>query len=245
MIVVATPPPGISPRPSPTVHSPPIDRTLSVPLNVSGGLSGAMLASISDVHSPTSFCSHSCSFCGSACIAFSFPRCEQPFQAPARPSSNRFSAAGNGPDDEVGLLPRRHGVRQRGVRRLVGQVLLAGEEPQQRPPQLRHVVADRPAQHRVAGFQRVEDRALRRPALDLKLYLALDLRQRPQMIRQHHSNHDSVCTSTDSTDGRWDTIGAHLSPPSADPYTCPPVVPKYTPHGSSASTAIASRSTLT
>jgi len=40
-------------------------------------------------------------------------------------------------------------------------------------------------------------------------------------------------------------MGAQLSPASADAYTCPPVVPKYTPHGSSASTVIASRNTLT
>ena len=41
------------------------------------------------------------------------------------------------------------------------------------------------------------------------------------------------------------TIGDQLSPPSADAYTCPPLVPKYTPHGSRESTDIASRSTLT
>src|SRR6267378_4862575 len=57
--------------------------------------------------------------------------------------------------------------------------------------------------------------------------------------------HASVCTSTESTPGRSRTIGAQLSPASADAYTCPPLVPKYTPHLSSESTAIASRNTFT
>src|SRR3977135_1599109 len=57
--------------------------------------------------------------------------------------------------------------------------------------------------------------------------------------------HASVCTSTESTAGRSRTIGFQLSPASAEAYTCPPVVPKYMPHLSSASTAIASRNTLT
>ena len=110
---------------------------------------------------------------------------------------------------------------------------------------LRDVVADRPAQHRIAGLERVEDRALRDRALDLELHLAVDARQRPQMRREHDSDHGSVWTSTESTAGRSRTMGAQLSPASADAYTCPPVVPKYTPHESSESTAIASRSTLT
>ena len=55
----------------------------------------------------------------------------------------------------------------------------------------------------------------------------------------------SVCTSTLSTAGRSRTIGFQLSPASADAYTCPPVVPKYTPQLSRVSTAMASRSTFT
>ena len=107
------------------------------------------------------------------------------------------------------------------------------------------VVADRPAQHRIAGLERVEDRALRDRTLDVELHLAVDARQRPQMRRKHDSDHGSVWTSTESTAGRSRTMGAQVSPASADAYTCPPVVPKYTPHESSESTAIASRSTLT
>src|SRR5258707_459718 len=57
--------------------------------------------------------------------------------------------------------------------------------------------------------------------------------------------HASVCTSTESPPGRSRTIGAQLSPASAEAYTCPPLVPKYMPHLSSESTAMASRNTLT
>src|SRR5262249_57786111 len=131
------------------------------------------------------------------------------------------------------------------IRRGVGQILLAGEEPHERAAPLRDVVADRAAQHRTAGFEGVEDRTQRRRTLDIEPYLAVNACECSQMGRQHDADHGSVWTSTDNTGGRSRTMGAQLSPASADPYTCPPVVPKYRPHGSSASTAIASRNTLT
>src|SRR5438132_2582311 len=77
------------------------------------------------------------------------------------------------------------------------------------------------------------------------LHLPFDVRQRPEVRREHHADHRSVCTSTESTAGRSRTMGVQLSPASGERYTCPPVVPKYTPHLSSESMAIASRSTLT
>src|SRR5438067_1731175 len=143
---------------------------------------------------------------------------------------------------ETTLAPRDG---ERGIRRLVRQVPLAGEEPQEGPPPLGDVVADRAAQHGIAGLERVQHRAPRDPARDVELHLALHLRQRPQVRRQYHADHRSVWTSTDSTAGRSRTMGAQLSPASADAYTCPPVVPKYTPHGSSESKASASRSRFT
>ena len=63
-------------------------------------------------------------------------------------------------------------------------------------------------------------------AATLQLNLAVNARQPSQMGRQYYPNHDSVWTSTDSTAGRSRTMSAHLSPPSADTYTWPPVVPK-------------------
>src|SRR5215472_7167377 len=107
------------------------------------------------------------------------------------------------------------------------------------------MVADCAAQHRIASLERVDDRALRDWTIDLELHLALNAGQTSQMRRKHDANHGSVWTSTDSTAGRSRAMGAQVSPASADAYTCPPVVPKYTPHLSSKSTAIASRSTFT
>src|SRR2546430_7680171 len=125
------------------------------------------------------------------------------------------------------------------------QIFFASEEPQERPALVRDLVADCAAQHWIPGFESVEHGALRRRTLDLEQHLTLNTRQCPQMWREHNSDHGSVWTSTESTAGRSRTIGAHVSPASADAYTCPPVVPKYTPHESSESTAMASRSTLT
>src|SRR5437763_3745101 len=124
-------------------------------------------------------------------------------------------------------------------------ILFAGEEPQERATLLRGVIADCPLQHRITRLKRVEDRAQRDRTFDLERHVAVYLRQRPQMCREYDSDHFSVCTSTESTAGRSRTIGLQLSPASADAYTCPPVVPKYTPHLSSESTAIASRNTFT
>ena len=126
------------------------------------------------------------------------------------------------------------------------KILLAGEEPHERPALLRDVVADRPAQHRIAGLERVEDRALRdRSPSTSRVTSPLTPASVRRCAGSSTLNHGSVWTSTESTAGRSRTMGAQLSPASADAYTWPPVVPKYTPHESSESTAIASRSTLT
>src|SRR5262249_61119151 len=115
-----------------------------------------------------------------------------------------------------------------------------------RPPLVRGLGANGAAEHRIARLERIEHRALRGRARDVQLDLAVDVGEGPQMRRQHDADgHGSVCTSTATTAGRCSTIGFQLSPASGETYTCPPVVPKYTPQGSSASTAIASRRTLT
>src|SRR5687767_12086210 len=117
----------------------------------------------------------------------------------------------------------------------MGEILLAGKEPDVGPALLRDVVTDSAAQHRKFELEPVEDRSLRHLTLHFELYLAFDPRQRPQMSRKHDSDHGSVCTSTESTGGKSRTIGCQLSPESGDAYTWPPVVPKYTPQDSSES----------
>ena len=98
-------------------------------------------------------------------------------------------AAGDGPNDDERFLPRRDRVGQWSIRRLMGQILLAGEEPQERPALLRDLIADRPTQHRIAGFERVEDRSQRDRAVELKFYFAAHVRQRSEMLREYDSDH--------------------------------------------------------
>jgi len=159
--------------------------------------------------------------------------------------SDKLLAASHGPHDQKWLCAHRDRVGQRGIRWFMRQIPLTGEEPNERPALVRDVVADRPAQHRILGFQCVQDRAQRRRPFNPELDLFADARQHPQMMREYDSDHGRVWTSTDSTAGRSRTMGAQLSPESTEAYTCPPVVPKYTPHESSESTAIALRNTLT
>src|SRR6185369_8037634 len=148
-------------------------------------------------------------------------------------------------DDIKRLGTRRDRGWQRSISRFVRHVFAAGKEPQHRTPLQRDMIANGSTQHRISSFEGIEYRASCHAAFNLKLYIATDARERPQMCRQYNHNHVSVWTSTESTGGRSRTIGVHVSPASGDTYTCPPVVPKYTPHESSESTAIASRSTFT
>ena len=85
------------------------------------------------------------------------------------------------------------------------------------PALRRPVVADRAAQHRVALLERVEHAPQGRLPLDVEAHLAVDARQRPQVLWKSDADHGSVCASTDSTAGRSRTIAVQLSPPSDDP----------------------------
>lgn len=97
-----------------------------------------------------------------------------------------------GADDVEGFFARGDGGRNGGVGGFVGKVLLEGEEADERATLPGGVVADRAAQHRIASFERVEDRALGHRAIERELHLAVDLGQVPKMIRQNDSDHDSL-----------------------------------------------------
>src|SRR5258708_1067204 len=155
------------------------------------------------------------------------------------------STPSDGPDDQQRLLPGYHGVGQGCMRRFVRQILLGCEEAQEGTALLRDVIANGAAQHWILGLERIDHRAHCGLAADFELHFTADARQSAQMWRQHDADHGSVWTSTESTAGRSRTMGAQLSPASAEAYTCPPLVPKYTPHLSSESTAIASPKTFT
>src|SRR6266480_3781727 len=69
-------------------------------------------------------------------------------------------------DHEEGFLPEGDVIRQWRVRRLVRQIQLAREEPYERATFPSRVVTDGAPQHRIAGLQCVEHRALRYVAFD-------------------------------------------------------------------------------
>jgi hypothetical protein len=79
--------------------------------------------------------------------------------------------------------------KQRGIQRLMRQVFLAGKEADERPALFSDVVADRPAQHRILGLERVEDGTLRDRAIDGERHLAVNMRQRAQMWWEDDSDH--------------------------------------------------------
>ena len=134
----------------------------------------------------------------------------------ARLNRRRLLASSDGSEDQQGLGSGGNGVRQWGVGLLVGEILAAGEEAQEWPALLRDMVADRSAQHRIMGFERVEDGALRGLASNLEFDFTANVRQPSQMWRENNADHASVWTSTESTGGKSRTIGAQLSPASAD-----------------------------
>ena len=89
----------------------------------------------------------------------------------------------------------------------------AGVETHERPAPSRPPIADRAGQHREPGLQPVQDRRDRRPR---DLHLPVHAGERPQMRGQHHADHGSACTSTESTAGRSRTIGVQVSPESGE-----------------------------
>src|SRR5215213_997428 len=95
-------------------------------------------------------------------------------------------------------------------------VFTAGEKSQQRTTLTGDVVANGATQHRVSSLDRIEYRASCHVALNLKLHISTEARERSQVCRQYNQNHVSVWTSTESTGGRSRTIGAHVSPPSGE-----------------------------
>jgi len=119
--------------------------------------------------------------------------------------------------DEKRLHSGDNGIRQLCVRRFVREVFFAGEKSNERPPLQRHVVPNGSAQNRMAGFERIKDRANRNWRRHIEFHFALHASEIAQVKWKHDADHGSVCTSTDKTAGRSRTIGFHVSPLSAEP----------------------------
>src|ERR1043166_2944929 len=71
----------------------------------------------------------------------------------------------------------------------MGKILLAGKEAHERPALLRDVIADRPSQHRVTPFERIEDGALGDRTRDLELHFTVDFGQFLEVKRKRDADH--------------------------------------------------------
>lgn len=95
-------------------------------------------------------------------------------------------------DDEKRLGACGNGCGQRRIRPFVREIPFAGKKANVGATLLRDVIAYRPAQHRIAGLERVEQRPLRCRAVEIYLDLAVNTRKRSQMRRKHDPDHGSV-----------------------------------------------------
>jgi len=72
----------------------------------------------------------------------------------------------------------------------VGEVQLAGEEAQERAALLRDLIADGATQHGIAGFERVEHRALRDRTFDFERYLGAGVGQGSEVGWEDEADHE-------------------------------------------------------
>jgi len=70
------------------------------------------------------------------------------------------------------------------------KILLACEKPNKRPPDFRHLIPNRPAQHRILRLQCIQRRPLRRRPLDLQLHFMPHPRMHAKMLWQNNTNHE-------------------------------------------------------
>src|SRR5207244_3143445 len=99
------------------------------------------------------------------------------------------SDTGNRTNDDKWLFPGCDRLGQRCVRRLVGKVLLTGEEAQKRTTLKSAMISYSAAQHGITGLQRIEDRTLGDRSLDLEYDFGADVRQISEMIGKDQANH--------------------------------------------------------
>src|SRR5690348_9836602 len=103
------------------------------------------------------------------------------------------SAAGHRPEDDERLMAGYNAIGERRVRRLVGEVLLAGVEADEWPPLPALAIPDSAHEHGVLGLDRVEDRPLgHHRARHVQRNLAGDLGQVLQVGREYHPDHGNT-----------------------------------------------------
>ena len=102
------------------------------------------------------------------------------------------SAAGDSADDKKRLGSGCDLLGQRGVGRVMRDVFLTRKKSYQGPALFCDVIADGATKRGIAGFECVEDRALRHRRSNLKLDFAIDIGQSTQMSGEYNANHGNV-----------------------------------------------------
>jgi len=145
-------------------------------------------------------------------------------------SAPRVLAAGDRADDEERFCAGRDFFWERRVRRVVGEILLAGVEADEVAALAGGVVADGAAEHGVAGFQGVEDGAQRDGWGNVELDLAGDAGEGFQVVGDNDADHGAVGqTFLSAVNLRLIEIYVFDSRVSADRNTCPTRVGKGSP----------------
>src|SRR5436190_20146385 len=101
---------------------------------------------------------------------------------------SRGSTARHGAHDQEWLGARNYCIRQSSVRRIVRQIFFARKESEERAPSQRAMIADGPAQNRIAYFERVENGAHRDGTCHFQLHFALHVREVAKVNWQYHTD---------------------------------------------------------
>src|SRR6266404_210214 len=99
-------------------------------------------------------------------------------------------ATGDRAHDEERLCAVCDRVGQGRIRWIMRHIFAADKEPHQRSALLRVVIANRPAQHRILCFERIEKRLDCDGSVKIDNYLVTDTGERAQMVRKNNADHE-------------------------------------------------------
>jgi len=125
----------------------------------------------------------------------------------------RGLSARDAPDDEKRLRTLSDRCWQERVRRFEGEVFLARVVAEKWTSLQGAEVPNGPPQNGVSVLQRLERRTQSDGFGNIQFDFALHASQRFEVIGNDNPDHGSVCTSIESTGGRWLTIADQVSPP--------------------------------
>ncbi len=120
-------------------------------------------------------------------------------------------SARNRANHQKRLFPGHNLIRQRIVRRVMGQVLLASKESQERPPLFGDVIADRPTQHGITLFERIQHRPSGHRRGHFKRDLAADVSQIAKVVRKNDADHGYELDAVRQATCPWIFVAGQLT----------------------------------